>query len=1090
MYSQKNVNWIWSDGDSQLKEDSYYGVKGKSDPNNMPSKRSGSVSFTDLDGNLWLFGGDGFFNDLWKYSINENEWTWISGSDSGNQSSVYGIQGVPSKSNIPGGRKYHVSWTDLNGDFWLFGGWGEDGYVNDFWKFDHSEGQWIWFGGGKSTDSEGNPSSFGERGISNSSNLPGSRRHSTSWTDSKGNLWLFGGNGVDAKGELGYLNELWKYDVDSSMWTWVSGGRDISTESLLPIPRSSSTGWIDSDDNLWLFGGRNNLGRFNHLWKFNINESIWTKIRGSENYNLPPVYGPKGTSSISNDPGGRTNSIGWIDLDDNLWLFGGESRNDLWKFNALSLQWSWMGGSQETGELGIYNERGISSSENIPSSRTFSIGWKDLEGNFWLFGGLGVSRTYGNSKEDVSLNDLWKFELNSNEWTWIDGKNSVSNSGMYGKKGNISPTNSPGGRVYSSSWTDLDGNFWMFGGEGYDKNGVSGTEHSSSNLNDLWQYNVVENSWIWISGSDVTNPEGNYGIKGIGLNSNVPNPRKKSLSWTDNNGELWLFGGNGIGLLNDLWKYSINTNEWTWISGDSISRQTGKYGTKGISSPDNIPGSREGSVGWKDLDDNLWLYGGRASTVNLFNDLWKCSINTNEWTWISGDSIPNQTGKYGTKGISSPDNIPGSREVSVGWTDLDGNFWMFGGRGYDSFGFESNRDGNTLNDLWKYEVSTGEWTWISGSNVISQSSIYGDKGIPSTINIPSSREEHISWTDPNGFIWIFGGWGFDDTFKLNRLNDLWRYDANTNMWTWYGGGGIDPRGSYNLISISYYSNIPHGRVGSVGWVDTDGKLFLFGGSDRYEYFNDLMIAIPCSGNEDVPGSGEDGNCDGMFTWFEDRDNDGFGSTVQIASKNSSPGLGESELDNDCDDTDELINPNTVWYKDSDQDGFGDINITEISCNQILNYVLNGEDCDDSDGTLNPNTIWYYDGDGDGFGDSNNSMISCEKPDEYVIDDSDCDDLDGELTPLNSCIITDIQDDFNKIVNIYPNPSNGRIYITGLNGDILEIRLYNVQGSRLNFHYQLNSIQDDKSFQIKLNSGLYFFLIKTKKELIWKKVIVY
>ena len=40
---------------------------------------------------------------------------------------------------------------------------------------------------------------------------PGSRSGSISWIDSNGNLWFFGGLGYDSAGNLGDLNDLWQY---------------------------------------------------------------------------------------------------------------------------------------------------------------------------------------------------------------------------------------------------------------------------------------------------------------------------------------------------------------------------------------------------------------------------------------------------------------------------------------------------------------------------------------------------------------------------------------------------------------------------------------------------------------------------------------------------------------------------------------------------------------------------------------------------------------------------------------------------------------------------------------------------------------
>jgi hypothetical protein len=65
---------------------------------------------------------------------------------------------------------------------------------------------------------------------------------------------------------------------------------------------------------------------------------------------------------------------------------------------------------------------------------------------------------------------------------------------------------------------------------------------------------------------------------------------------------------------------------------------------------------------------------------------------------MGGSNVVNQEGKYGTQGTAAASNIPGARDVAVAWTDAAGNFWFFGGYGYDSAG-----TAGLLNDLWKYE---------------------------------------------------------------------------------------------------------------------------------------------------------------------------------------------------------------------------------------------------------------------------------------------------------------------------------------------------------------------------------------------------
>jgi hypothetical protein len=149
--------------------------------------------------------------------------------------------------------------------------------------------------------------------------------------------------------------------------------------------------------------------------------------------------------------------------------------------------------------------------------------------------------------------------------------------------------------------------------------------------------------------------------------------------------------------------------------------------------------------------------------------------------WMGGNSkfagtYNGETGSpgvYGTQGKVASTNIPGGRLGPVSWTNPQGNFWLLGGGGFDAtptFGF--------LNDLWKFDPATNEWTWMSGSSAVpgfngGQPGIYGTLGTPSTLDVPGGRSGALGWTDPTGDLWPFGGAGFDSKgATMVNLNDL------------------------------------------------------------------------------------------------------------------------------------------------------------------------------------------------------------------------------------------------------------------------------------------------------------------------------
>jgi N-acetylneuraminic acid mutarotase len=419
----------------------------------------------------------------------------------------------------------------------------------------------------------------------------------------------------------------------------------------------------------------------------------------------------------------------------------------------------------------------------------------------------------------------------ANEWTWMSGSNTVNAIGVYGTLGVASAGNVPGAREDAVSWTDKSGNFWLFGGLGFDSiGGPNGW------LNDLWEFNPTTKEWTWMSGSNNYNASGVYGTLGTPSTNNVPGARYGAVSWTDLSGNFWLFGGEGynsagtFGNLNDLWEFSPTTKEWTWVSGSNATGAIPVYGTQGVGSANNTPGGRELAVSWTDSSGNFWLFGGEGAG-NDFGDLWEFSPTTTEWTWVSGSDTPNAVGVYGTQGVASANNVPGSRKSAVSWLDSSGNLWLFGGLGLAS----TRPTTGYLNDLWEFSPATKEWTWVSGSETGGAVGVYGTLGVASTTNVPGGRESAVSWTDSSGNLWLFGGFDYDsetdpDTGTYGYLNDLWEFSPTTKKWTWMSGSNTaNTSGVYGTQDVASASNVPGARANSGTWTDSSGNLWLFGG---------------------------------------------------------------------------------------------------------------------------------------------------------------------------------------------------------------------------------------------------------------------
>jgi hypothetical protein len=449
--------------------------------------------------------------------------------------------------------------------------------------------------------------------------------------------------------------------------------------------------------------------------------------------------------------------------------------------------WEWIAGNATSASPGVYGTPGTAAPTNLPGGREGGATWTDAAGNLWLFGGYGLDSTNG---QYGYLSDLWEYKTSTNEWTWIGGSSTSDTASTYGTLGTAAAGNAPGGRYLSVSWIDGAGNLWLFGGYGMSVGGGDSDE-DIGDLNDLWKYDPSTKLWTWMGGYQAANMAGVYGTQNIAAGTNLPGARDSAISWVDNSGNLWLFGGYGYiattsGELNDLWKYSATSGLWTWVSGSStVTDASGVYGTKGTAAPGNVPGARENAVSWVDTSGNLWLFGGAyttypaeaASITHQQNDLWRFNTTSSLWTYMSGSTTPQAAGVYGTEGVPAAANVPGARDTSSSWVDAAGNFWLFGGNVMVTLpGIPTVT--TQIDDLWEYVPGTNQWTWIAGSNAARAAAAYGTKGVPAVSTTPGARSDCMRWTDAAGNLWLFGGYPINEPADAEipeYPNDLWKF---------------------------------------------------------------------------------------------------------------------------------------------------------------------------------------------------------------------------------------------------------------------------------------------------------------------------
>jgi hypothetical protein len=454
----------------------------------------------------------------------------------------------------------------------------------------------------------------------------------------------------------------------------------------------------------------------------------------------------------------------------------------------------------------------------------------------------------------------------NNSWTWIKGDSLLSNKIIRGNAGIMgvpASGNDPSAR--STSGVLKDGVFWIYNGHGYYTDPLNNT---MGPLPNLWKYDVQSNTWTWVNGN--VHNQGvffpNYGTKGQLGTLNHPGRRTGASLSIDAENNLWIFGGirstnfsegpfpSGLAPTNELWMFDTEKNQWAWMYGTNIPCDPGNYVDKGSFSPNSRPANRDGGYTWIDKNNILWLYSGLSEAPGIFtgsrwlNDVWKFDFTLKQWCWVAGEA-PDWTFSNGG-GYSPPVhyselqkedilNTPGSR-LNVGyWIDEQDNFWLFGG--------SEGKYQALQNDLWRFNIKTGMWAWMSGSQNQQDYATYGFKNIFNPNNKPSGRTSSVILGIRNDKLYMYGGRGMASVneFKtiygeIGPLSDLWCYDLKLNQWAWVGGDTIGMRPPiYGNFQVEDKSNSPGTRTGSLGF-SFGNSLYIYGGGVRYKKDNTII----------------------------------------------------------------------------------------------------------------------------------------------------------------------------------------------------------------------------------------------------------
>jgi len=618
------------------------------------------------------------------------------------------------------------------------------------------------------------------------------------------------------------------------------------------------------------------------------------------------------------------------------------------------------------------------------------------------------------------------------EWTWVSGVNSANFTGTFGTQGVPDVNNAPPGDYEPCEWKDQQGNFYLYGG-------------TINSYGDLWRYNPTTNEWTWMTGTALSSPVANHGTLGVPSPTNAPGVRAfGARTWTDLNNNLWLFGGfSGGSSLNDLWKYDVSSNLWTWMSGDTLGNSSGSFGTQGIPSPSNKPTALcEDACTWIDKNNNLWMYGGYYSALE-YSDVWKYDITANEWTWMKGSSVSGTVPTYGTLGVAAVSNTPGGRWEYSHWTNDSVQFWTFGGL----------NPGGLTNDMWMYNSGTNNWTWMSGPNTISDPGSLGTQCSTSVSNRPSARrEDRTSVTDNCGKFWIYGGYGDN-----GMIYDLWKYDQQINEWTYISPTSTSLSAVYGTKGVPDPANTPGDRMGAIAWMDAQNNYWMFGGwSNTFTSYGDLWRFVPdttCGGGTCIQAGPPVALFQASDTTFCTE----VGECINFYDLSSgNPTSWHWIFTGAIPDTSNLQNPTNICYYNP-----GTYPVTLIVSNAngtdtlaVNPLIIFGTAPAPPTVTVSGDTVfcshassyqWYYNG--VAITGAIDSFYVATQSGTYSaqITENGCAVLSNGVTVT----ITSVLENANSEIKIYPNPAHDMLTVYGLRlGVRTSIEIYDVLGEKV------------------------------------------
>ena len=252
-----------------------------------------------------------------------------------------------------------------------------------------------------------------------------------------------------------------------------------------------------------------------------------------------------------------------------------------------------------------------------------------------------------------------------------------------------------------------------------------------------------------------------------------------------------MFGGQGAGVYyNDLWLFDHELNVWTLMDAEGM-----------------VPtGRRLPSIVPSRYIDGVLISGGQHGSERL-NDVWRYTFNTSSWTKAVGPPFPPPPEEDDEIGEETAALLPITARVGSAFLSFPSRGLLYAYGGMDQKGTE-------LQDAWAYHESVGGWEQLNFQSKI------------------SPRHYHTIVTSDGLHAYVFGG-----TDGIDILGDTWRLSLQLKRWERLNFGvSITP--NRRMLASAFHAC---------------GIMYLFGGTDGPQYFNDIWRFIPPPPNAPMNG---------------------------------------------------------------------------------------------------------------------------------------------------------------------------------------------------------------------------------------------